>query len=193
MKLVETMPMAEALDPRIGSRGNWISYLGLPTPQYTQIFRSKLVLGWTGKRPSNSVVRLRVLESYERHIEAIGDAFENGAGFEGSVRPEGSEESMPFRVMYGVQRFRLMVPEAEHWHPALIALKGRALRLIGPTRQRLYDDDGYGEVVAYDMRSAVYEWLSELALGFHEDGREYNYPTLNEWKTQAMLDGKFHV
>lgn len=180
MQFIEELPMAEVIDPCVGSMGNWSSYLGLPTPQCTQVFRTRSVISWTHTRPSKALVRRQVIDAYERHVLAIQKAFDNGAGFEGVVQPEGSEETVPFRIMYGLKRVHAMLPDSVHWHPALLALRGRALKLVGP-------------MIGYDLKSAVYEWVSEVALGFHEDGRDYTLePLVDRWR-QAMKAGRFDV
>ena len=138
---IRNMKFTEACDQEISEPDDWHSYLGLPTPQYLQIFRTNFPLNC---RMTKIEAKNLAHDALERHVYAINRHFQKSRGAIIYSPPyeddcvtveEGSAPTRRriHRQMYGWDDFvdRGLIPGMAGT-PGVIALKGRALHLMNP-------------------------------------------------------------
>lgn len=167
-------------DPQVGTmviddkkEEVYLNYLNLKGWQYLQIFRTKILTNldeiksgeWLAKASDELIRHFACINA---HLNLSRGKIIQGT--EDQVVGEGSgpkDRGMrPIRVMHGLVSFEACEGFNPDWTPGLLFLKGRLLKLMEP----------YPTWDAIEGRDAEYMrescWLSEVALGFLEDGSQ---------------------
>ena len=183
------MKFAETNDPEVACFDNVRSYLGLPTPQYLQIFRTSFSLNC---RMTRGEAKHKATFALNCHVKSINKYLQYSMGaiiydppYEDDpvTVEEGSAPTYRriFRQMYGWDDFvkRGLLP-AMAGEPGILALRGRALCLMNPWHYRTCE--GYMTENAMEC-----SWISEVALGFSSDNRRY-YRGFSGHESDALLN-----
>ena len=186
---IRQMKFTEADDPEIAEPDDWHSYLGLPTPQYLQIFRTNFPLNC---RMTKIEAKNEAHDALERHVYAINRHLMYSKGslvytppYEDDQVTVGEGSAPTYRKicrqMYGWKDFSsLGLLPGMAGEPGIIALRNRALHLMNPWH--------YETCEGYTTENAVEcSWISEVALGFDSDKRHY-YRGFQGFEMDALLN-----
>lgn len=157
-------------------------YMNLDGPQYLQIFRTTIRTNIDELNDGKWLDKAR--DAIKEHLGAISvhmDLSEGAIidGYTGQVVGEGSGPNdssiRPFRIMHGLESFKKHPGYNESWRSGLLFLKGRLIRIMKPWAPIDQMSGGYMQYVRESC------WISEVALGFRDDGRW-------DWQPHCIAD-----
>lgn len=133
-------------------------YMGLPCPQYLQMFRTGGRLSAKEMREGGrDMVEAKVLEKMAAHLDMIGMALMWGQPYKDLVNVEGADREAVVRCTCGLKYFLNINPELRGKTPGVMALDGRALVLKGPSFDQMTE-------------GCWFSWISLIGLGWLHDG-----------------------
>jgi len=176
----------ECFDPEIGTKmeeGYCPKYMNLRGPQYLQIFRTRIDTNADELYDGRWVDKAK--DVLDRHYHAINEYLNKSKGMiidsvtgtrivgegSGPVNPG----IRPIRIMHGIRSFEDRPDFDLEWRPGLLHLKSRMLKVMKPWAPM---DHITGADMEFVRESC---WMSEVALGFRDDGRWH-------WEPYRMAD-----
>lgn len=188
---VEKLWTSECVDTHIGTRFEMVEqkayYMNLGGPQLLQIFRT--TFDTNTKEIKEGLWLQRARDVLPMHFHAIEQHLKVSKGmiidrFSGQVVGEGSGPNdkgiQPMRIMHGLKSFKEHEGFDKSWTPGLLFLRGRLIKLMRP-----WAPDNAEGVPCLRYRKSC--WISEVALGFREDGREWEPRNIKQ-ETERWLE-----